>query len=100
MWVVIVAALLIVLNLFSDGGGQKPQQELSYSEFLQRVDSGQIRQVTIKGAAIIGILEDGSVFKSLFIFRLLSFTSNSKFPLLGRLLEKLPINLDLNGTPF
>ncbi|MDP3640940.1 MAG: ATP-dependent metallopeptidase FtsH/Yme1/Tma family protein, partial [Alphaproteobacteria bacterium] len=64
MWVVIVAALLIVLNLFSDGGGQKAQQELSYSEFLQRVDSNQIRQVTIKGAAIIGILEDGSTFKS------------------------------------
>lgn len=64
MWVVIVAALLIVLNLFSDGGGQKAQQELSYSEFLQRIDSNQIRQVTIKGAAIIGILEDGSTFKS------------------------------------
>jgi cell division protease FtsH len=64
MWVVIVAALLIVLNLFSDGGGQKPQHELSYSEFLQRIDSNQIRQVTIKGAVIVGILEDGSVFKS------------------------------------
>lgn len=64
MWVAIVAALLIVLNLFSDGGGQKPQQELSYSEFLQRLDGGHIRQVTIKGASIIGILEDGTVFKS------------------------------------
>lgn len=64
MWVAIIAALLIVLNLFSDGGGQKPQLELSYSEFLQRVDSGQIRQVTIKGASLVGILEDGSVFKS------------------------------------
>ncbi|MCP5322586.1 MAG: ATP-dependent metallopeptidase FtsH/Yme1/Tma family protein [Candidatus Paracaedibacteraceae bacterium] len=64
MWVAIVAALLIVLNLFSDGGGQKPQQELSYSEFLQRLDGGHIRQVTIKGASILGILEDGTVFKS------------------------------------
>jgi cell division protease FtsH len=64
MWVVIVAALLIVLNLFSDGGGQKAQHELSYSEFLQRIDSNQIRQVTIKGAVIVGILEDGSTFKS------------------------------------
>lgn len=64
MWVAIVAALLIVLNIFSDGGGQRSQQELSYSEFLQRVDGGQVRQVTIKGAAINGILEDGSVFRS------------------------------------
>ncbi len=64
MWVVIVASLLLVLNLFSEGGGQKAQQELSYSEFLNKVDNNQIRQVTIRGAAIVGILEDGSVFKS------------------------------------
>lgn len=64
MWVVIVAAVLLVLNLFSDGGGQKPQIELSYSEFLSKVDNNQIRQVTIRGAAIVGVLEDGAVFKS------------------------------------
>ena len=64
MWVAIVTAVVVVLNLFGGSGGPRPQLELSYSEFLQKVESGQIRQVTIKGAAIVGILDDGSIFKS------------------------------------
>ncbi len=64
MWGAIILAMLIVLSLFSDGGGVRPQVDLSYSNFLQRVDAGQIREVTIKGASITGMLDDGSVFKS------------------------------------
>lgn len=64
MWVAIIAAILLVLNLFNDGSGSRSQVDLSYSEFIRNVEAGRVRQVTIKGPAILGVLEDGSAFKS------------------------------------
>jgi len=60
LWVIIALLVFALFNLFQGasprGGAQQP---LPYSEFIQQVDSGEIREVTIKGQQISGVFRDG-----------------------------------------
>ncbi len=56
LWILIALLLVLLFNLFQ-GAGQKPApQDIKYSEFVQQVDNGAIKQVTIKGSVIRGTL--------------------------------------------
>ena len=47
MGIILIATLLmafIVFSLYSMSGGQTPE-EISYSEFLKKVDAGEVKQV-------------------------------------------------------
>jgi cell division protease FtsH len=60
LWAVIAVILLSVFSNFSkQTGSQKP---LSYSAFIQMVQSGEIAQVTIDGRDIKGNLSNGNTF--------------------------------------
>ena len=64
LWILIALLLVLLFNLFQ-GAGQKPAaQDIKYSEFVQQVDNGAIKQVTIKGNQVHGTLSSGQQFAS------------------------------------
>jgi cell division protease FtsH len=55
IWVVIALLLVALFNLFQQGGGQRGRgDEISYSEFLDGVEAGQVADVTIQKHKIWG----------------------------------------------
>lgn len=59
---VVVVALLLLQSFFSNSGAG---DEISYSEFLNQVASGAVREVTIIGSEIEGTLNTGGSFKTM-----------------------------------
>lgn len=55
MWGIIALLLIAIFSLYSSSKKQGNLSDLSYSSFLQKVDSGEIRQVEIQGHNLIGI---------------------------------------------
>lgn len=62
LWLIIAAVLLTVFNNFNVPSSA---QKLNYSEFLQMVNSGQVKKVVIDGVAIDGERQDGSRFATI-----------------------------------
>ncbi|MBZ9566554.1 ATP-dependent zinc metalloprotease FtsH [Modicisalibacter tunisiensis] len=61
LWLIIAAVLLTVFNNFSV---DTSPQTMNYSQFVQQVQNGQVRSVTIDGYTITGEREDGSNFQT------------------------------------
>lgn len=59
-----VVALIVVGLLSPFFGSAQGQKEISFSEFLNRVDSGAVKQISISGDMISGKFSDGKVFKT------------------------------------
>ena len=62
MWLVIGLTMILLFNLFN-----KPQlqhTDISYSDFVNSVESGAITKVTIEGDKILGTLRGGNDFKT------------------------------------
>ncbi|UZD66533.1 MULTISPECIES: ATP-dependent zinc metalloprotease FtsH [Marinobacter] len=59
LWLIIAAVLLMVFQNFSP---TTTAQQVNYTEFVQMVEQGQVRQVTIDGLHIQGQRSDGSRF--------------------------------------
>ncbi len=59
MWVVIALLVFALFNLFQGAAPQQTRQPLAYSEFLAQVESGDVREVTIKGQQVTGQYRDG-----------------------------------------
>lgn len=60
-WIVIFIIVLSITNIIGAGdnlGGQK----LIFSDFIKRVEAGEVKQVNIKGHDLSGILNDGNKF--------------------------------------
>ncbi len=78
LWIIIGVILMVIFS--SLGPRQVEGQKLSYSQFLQSVDKGDVSNVTIENQTITGISRDGS-----------SFTTYMPIPdqyLLGELVKK------------
>ncbi|CAM3085412.1 membrane protease FtsH catalytic subunit [Paracoccus aminovorans] len=61
-WVVLFLMILALFNLFSDGSSQMNSRQISYSDFIQRVDKDEVSSVTIDGETV-GILgKDGKQY--------------------------------------
>jgi len=59
----IIALLMIVLFSFFQGSSRKGMaDQLAYSDFIQHVNDGQVKEVTIQGANISGITTDNQRF--------------------------------------
>ena len=56
LWIIIALLLLTLFNLFQGQSSRDPATPLAFSEFLDRVESGQVRDVTIEGNQITGHL--------------------------------------------
>ena len=50
--------ILALFNLFSDGSAQMNSRQISYSDFIQRVEKDEVTAVTIDGENIAVLLED------------------------------------------
>ncbi|WP_221792255.1 ATP-dependent zinc metalloprotease FtsH [Aquisediminimonas sediminicola] len=64
IWVGILAAMVLVVSLFEGGRTDASGSNIAYSEFLKKVDDGNIRQVEIAGEVVTGTLSDGKTFKT------------------------------------
>ena len=64
LWLVIVLLLFALFNLFQGSATRGAPDELAFSEFVDRVESGEVREVTIQGQEIEGQFLDGQRFKT------------------------------------
>ncbi len=62
LWLVIAAVLLMVFQNFTP---TTSGQQVNYSQFVEMVQQGQVRQVTIDGLEVQGVRSDGSQFQSI-----------------------------------
>jgi cell division protease FtsH len=62
IWLLIGMSILLLFNLFNVP--QKSDKELIFSDFVKKIDSGEVDEVTIKESNITGRLKDGSKFKT------------------------------------
>jgi hypothetical protein len=61
-WLVIVISAFLLWQAVKSGGEPR-SPEISYSEFLSQVESGNVRKVTISKTRIIGTYRDGRLFR-------------------------------------
>jgi cell division protease FtsH len=64
LWIIIGLLLVALFNLFQSSATRSPQNSLAYSEFVNDVNRGQVREVTIQGNTISGKFSDGRSFSS------------------------------------
>ncbi len=68
VWIVIALLLFALFSLFQGQVGGAATQEISYSQFFDRVNSGEIKSVTYSGESISGKLTDGKSVQAYGIF--------------------------------
>jgi cell division protease FtsH len=89
LWVVIALLLVLLYTVFQGGVGRSGMSQISYSDFLKAVDSGQVASVKIlsgqNGATITGTFRDSARGAG-------GFTSYA--PNDGRLVERLEGKVD------
>lgn len=87
IWVGILAALALFVTMLDTRGSDTAGAGVSYTEFLNKVSAGQVRDVNISESTISGTYADGSKFR----------TGKVDDPqLVSRLLEK---NIAVTGKP-
>src|SRR5579864_8014430 len=64
LWVIIVLLLLALFTLFQSPGQRPASSDISFSELLNDVDSGRVRDVLIQGPEIHGTFTDGRTFQT------------------------------------
>ncbi len=62
VWLLIGMAMILLFNLFNVP--PKTDKEMIYSDFISKVEAGDVDEVTIKESHITGRLKDGSKFKT------------------------------------
>ena len=62
LWLVIGLVMVLLFNIFSQS--QPVEKELIFSEFMVRVERGEVAEVTLKGSDIRGRLTDGVLFRT------------------------------------
>ena len=61
-WVVLFLLILALFNLFSGGQTTSSSRTISYSEFIGRVDNGEVASVTLDGERVLVRGKDGTQF--------------------------------------
>jgi cell division protease FtsH len=64
LWVIIVLLLLALFTLFQNPGQHTTAQDVSFSQLLNEVDQGRVRDVVIQGPEIHGTFADGRSFQT------------------------------------
>lgn len=59
-WVILLLLILALFNMFSGGTVATADRSVSYSEFMSRVDGGQVTAVTLDGERVLVTGSDGS----------------------------------------
>ncbi len=62
LWVIVALLLVALFNLFQPSGVPRSgAREVAYSDFLNAVNAGQVRDVVIQGRTVIGQGQDGAI---------------------------------------
>ena len=64
-WVVLFLLILALFNLFSGGQSTMASNSISYSEFVDRVDAGEVSSVTLDGEQVIFRSTDGNTYTTI-----------------------------------
>jgi cell division protease FtsH len=65
LWVIVALLLVALFNLFQPSSSSSPRgTQIAYSDFLNEVNAGHVRDVTIQGRIVTGQLNDGRSFQS------------------------------------
>jgi cell division protease FtsH len=64
VWVVIVLLLLALFSLFQSPSQRPPANDISFSQLLNEVEAGRVRDVLIQGSEISGQFTDGRNFQT------------------------------------
>src|SRR5215204_3325099 len=64
LWVIIVLLLLALFTLFQNPNQRASSQDISFSQLLNEVDAGKVRDVLIQGPDIHGTFTDGRSFQT------------------------------------
>ncbi|WP_407965372.1 ATP-dependent zinc metalloprotease FtsH [Bartonella sp. C271] len=54
IWGIIAVVLIVLFSLFNGDSQRSGNTEISYSEFLQKVENGELKAVTIQGQKLVG----------------------------------------------
>ncbi len=64
LWVIIALLLVVLFNLFQPGANHTAATQVAYSDFINEVNGGRVRDVVIQGRTISGQLTDGRTFQT------------------------------------
>jgi cell division protease FtsH len=64
LWVIIGLLLIALFNLFQNPAQRSAATQITYSQLVEEVQSGQVRKVTISGSEVTGQFTDGRVFQT------------------------------------
>ena len=64
IWAGILLALVLFVQVVDGGGSSAADNGMGYSEFLNRVDEGSVKQVVIQKDVISGQLTNGEAFRT------------------------------------
>src|ERR1700730_5505978 len=62
LWIIIILLVVALVMLFVSPGKRVPSQDVAFSQLLNEVDQGHIREVTIAGNEITGHYADDRAF--------------------------------------
>ena len=64
LWVFILLLLVALFNLFQPSGQRSLATQVAFSDFINEVNNGQVRDVTIQGRVVTGVLTNGATFQT------------------------------------
>ncbi|MGH7154455.1 MAG: ATP-dependent metallopeptidase FtsH/Yme1/Tma family protein, partial [Acetobacteraceae bacterium] len=64
LWVIIALLLVVLFNLFQPGTTHNASTQVAYSDFINEVNQGHVRDVVIQGRTVSGQLSDGRSFET------------------------------------
>ena len=64
LWIIIGLLLIALFNLFQNSNSNRVASEISFSDFLVAVESGNVSEVRIRGNNVDGYFEDGRPFST------------------------------------
>ncbi|OGK80551.1 MAG: cell division protein FtsH [Candidatus Rokubacteria bacterium GWC2_70_24] len=62
LWMVIGLIVILLFNLFQ--AKESPRDEVVFSDFLKKVEAGEVREVILRGNAVTGKLASGEAFRT------------------------------------
>ncbi|MDO8983130.1 ATP-dependent zinc metalloprotease FtsH [Cypionkella sp.] len=64
-WVVLFLLILALFQMFNTGAGTSSSSNVPYSEFIQRVDAGEVASATLDGESVIVKGKDGTSYATI-----------------------------------
>ena len=88
-WVFIFACLILLWQVFQKGGSSGHDQDVSFSQFLQSAQSGQIQDATVSDGEVHGKLKSGTPYH---------VTVPANYPQLYDILQKNNVSMSIHDN--